>query len=255
MNYRNHKEAKNLAAKLAAFFTRSTIDLTTVPMHQAINVFNKSQLEGADLTKATGRVKYRLRSMGAICGTCEVCGQYVKKLFSQTRHPELNEDGLSFFSFISPGYFSVTGHEKCLRALRMHQPSELELVYSDKSSAEISIYKSLPFKGIIMSENQLQKNLAALPELVYIDNSDHRVPGAPKIIAVKRGESGYFPIQTSLSVEDLNFPLNVTREQIEAMFIGSMFGWDVPGAHPDAHKKFSTEIVDKTVHKDDETSA
>ncbi len=101
-----------------------------------------------------------------------------------------------------------------------------------------------------MSDSQLNKNLLVLPELVYIDNSDGRVPVKAPILAIKRGESGFYPIVTRLSAKELNAPLNVTAAQIEAMFVGSMFGWHVPGAHPDAYPELSPENVDKPVDKD-----
>jgi hypothetical protein len=101
-----------------------------------------------------------------------------------------------------------------------------------------------------MSDSQLNKNLQALPELVYIDNSDARVPVKATILGIKRGESGFYPIVTKLTADELNAPLNVTAAQIEAMFVGSMFGWDVPSAHPDAYPELSTENVDKPVDKD-----
>lgn len=81
------------------------------------------------------------------------------------------------------------------------------------------------------------------PSLCYV-----LIPGNPldrSIGIVKRGESGYYPA-THLQVnalpdksekgvrafvDDLNNDLGVTQEQAEKMFVGSMFGWDVPGAN------------------------
>lgn len=62
---------------------------------------------------------------------------------------------------------------------------------------------------------------------------------------IKYGETGYYrtdyePLQT---VEDnerfvkwLNDGLALTDNEIYAMEIGSMFGWDAPGANPDFYK-------------------
>lgn len=70
-----------------------------------------------------------------------------------------------------------------------------------------------------------------LPEYCYstslIDN---------KVIIIKRGESGYYPIETTRTAEELNSVIGVTKEQVEAMSVGSMFGWNVPGANPDVYK-------------------
>jgi hypothetical protein len=57
-----------------------------------------------------------------------------------------------------------------------------------------------------------------------------------KNIILKKGESGYYPLtneaETVMSLDELNGELGVTRGQREAMYIGSLFGWDVPGANP-----------------------
>lgn len=60
---------------------------------------------------------------------------------------------------------------------------------------------------------------------------------------IKRGESGYYrteyaPLDNTLDtkafVKELNKRLGLSDEEIIAMEIGSMFGWDVPGANPDS---------------------
>ncbi|MFT8889668.1 MAG: DUF4316 domain-containing protein [Ethanoligenens sp.] len=69
-----------------------------------------------------------------------------------------------------------------------------------------------------------------LPEISYVRNlSDGQV------VAIKRGESGYYPYSTEKTVEELNQTLGVTKAQAAAMQFGSMFGWDVPGANPAAY--------------------
>lgn len=50
-----------------------------------------------------------------------------------------------------------------------------------------------------------------------------------EIIAVKTGEKGYYPILTKLSLSDLNKG-ELSEDVAEAALIGSMFGWEVPGA-------------------------
>jgi hypothetical protein len=73
-----------------------------------------------------------------------------------------------------------------------------------------------------------------LPERAWIDNSWDKSPGAPPVICVTRGERGYRPIYTPLSADHLNAKDGVTEAQATAMHIGSMFGWHVPGAYPEA---------------------
>jgi hypothetical protein len=52
-----------------------------------------------------------------------------------------------------------------------------------------------------------------------------------KTVMIIFGQNGYFEV-SDLENEDpdkLNEKLGVTKEQSEAMLIGSMFGWNVPG--------------------------
>ena len=74
-----------------------------------------------------------------------------------------------------------------------------------------------------------------LPELCF---STLRTTG--QLICIKRGESGYYPSDWDTGdkernvelVDELNERLGVTPAQRQAMEIGSMAGWDVPGADP-----------------------
>lgn len=77
----------------------------------------------------------------------------------------------------------------------------------------------------------LELEARGLPELAFVDNKD-RSPGAPPVIGVRRGESGYYPIYTRQTAAQLNEAHGVTPAQREAMHNGSLFGWDVPGADP-----------------------
>lgn len=74
-----------------------------------------------------------------------------------------------------------------------------------------------------------EEQLASLPEVVYLDSHD-KTPGTAPVLAVKRGECGYYPIHTRKSAGELNASLGITQEQAEAMQAGSMFGWHVPAA-------------------------
>ena len=79
-------------------------------------------------------------------------------------------------------------------------------------------------------------HLDKLPEMCFT-----LLPGTGQLICVKRGESGYYPSDWStddphenrLIADEQNRKLGVTPAQEEAMKIGSMCGWDVPGADPD----------------------
>jgi len=74
------------------------------------------------------------------------------------------------------------------------------------------------------------KIFEGLPPLCY-----STLNSTGEVIIIKRGESGYFPIKDQTGLTDidlLNKNLGVTKAQVEAMKIGSMFGWHVAGANP-----------------------
>lgn len=70
-----------------------------------------------------------------------------------------------------------------------------------------------------------------LPRTAYFDNKqDGRFSTDAPVCAVKLGETGYYPIRTGVTAAELNE--DATQAQLEAMLIGSMAGWDAPGADP-----------------------
>jgi len=69
-----------------------------------------------------------------------------------------------------------------------------------------------------------------LPSIAYTEH-----PTEKKTVALRRGESGYCELDdeyASIPADELNKSLGVTTAQAEAMKVGSMFGWDAPGADP-----------------------
>lgn len=58
------------------------------------------------------------------------------------------------------------------------------------------------------------------------------LPSTLEPVAIKRGEKGYWPLPDGMTVECINEIFSATAAQIAAMEIGSLFGWDVPGADP-----------------------
>lgn len=64
-----------------------------------------------------------------------------------------------------------------------------------------------------------------------------RLPSTGQTIAINRGETGYYPVVSSHTPEQLNaaLPEPPTPEQIEAMLAGSMFGWKQLISDPARH--------------------
>ena len=93
-------------------------------------------------------------------------------------------------------------------------------------------------------ERFASKIAEGLPELCF---STLRTTG--QLICIKRGESGYYPSDWDTGdkernvelADELNENLGVTPAQRQAMEIGSMAGWDVPGADPGSYGHHKVE--------------
>jgi len=83
----------------------------------------------------------------------------------------------------------------------------------------------------------------ALPEQCY-----SVLPSSGALIMLVRGESGYIECKDSqigregnrLFADTANKLNSVTRAQEEAMFAGSLFGWDTPAVNPWNYDKDGT---------------
>ncbi len=92
----------------------------------------------------------------------------------------------------------------------------------------------------------LETNLSKLPEYCYTVSTYSK-----ELIQIRRGEDGYHKCDLSTNDEaanraladKFNAALGVSPEQEEAMYIGSMFGWHVPGADPDFVKAQKEEKI------------
>jgi hypothetical protein len=69
------------------------------------------------------------------------------------------------------------------------------------------------------------ETLAKLPTMCAA-----RHPSDKSVILIARGVMGYWPAPASIVDPDqFNERHGITAAQVDAMVIGSMFGWDVPG--------------------------
>lgn len=85
-----------------------------------------------------------------------------------------------------------------------------------------------------------QLKARGLPTSAFIDNRSDKSTGAAPVIAVRRGERGYYQIFTQQTAQELNAAHGVSEAQAQAMHIGSMRGWDLPGADP---RKWETTVL------------
>lgn len=107
-----------------------------------------------------------------------------------------------------------------------------------------------------------EKNLEKLPEYCYAVSDFSK-----ELIVLKRGVPGYFPTNISTSdaeenramADYMNSKLGVSKAQAQAMFVGSLFGWHVPGADPSMYEQRSqarpTQEQDVVFHKERDQSA
>ena len=95
--------------------------------------------------------------------------------------------------------------------------------------------------SIQTEEERFTPKLAeGLPEMCF-----STLKSSGDLICIKRGETGYFPSDWSTTYKtrnaelanELNEKLGITPEQRQAMEVGSMCGWNVPGADPAAYEQ------------------
>lgn len=75
-------------------------------------------------------------------------------------------------------------------------------------------------------------NCAKLPEICAIIHPTNQNP-----VILKRGETGYYPMPDGMTLEQINQLYEVREHQLEAMRVGSLFGFHVPGADADHYLK------------------
>lgn len=109
-----------------------------------------------------------------------------------------------------------------LRSRRPRQTLVLEDVMTD--AKEVAENEEVPLPARCDVLTTLQK----LPAMCLTRSKTTRA-----VIAIRRGELGYYLVQAKLTPEEFNARHGISAEQVEAMENGSRLGWEVPGADPD----------------------
>ncbi len=154
------------------------------------------------------------------------------------RHLKQAERGIRF---IDPNYkelFRIPDGDK-IRILRSDgTQADCTCRYIDECHLEVgnSLYHICQFAEIMERNGSTVIPLrSSLPEQCY-----GVLPNTGEFIIVKKGESGYYRTDISMGskeenralADEYNGKLGVSKAQAAAMLVGSMFGWQVPGADP-----------------------
>lgn len=78
-----------------------------------------------------------------------------------------------------------------------------------------------------MATGNRNKTAKGLPKVYAARNP---ADGSP--ILIKRGKIGFLPLTGNASPEECNEAWGVSKEQAQAMLVGSISGWHVIGADP-----------------------
>lgn len=82
------------------------------------------------------------------------------------------------------------------------------------------------------------KNNRNLPDYCFAQD----IMNEEEIIIIKSNEEGcYHPTGEKGDAMEYNKAIGVTENQMRAMIVGSMFGWNVPGANPEHYEKYKVE--------------
>ena len=80
------------------------------------------------------------------------------------------------------------------------------------------------------------------------------IPTSKEEIRIDIAESGYTSVGRDGNMKhvlEMNRELGVTRQQMEALKVGSLFGWNVPGADPKNYDEYGAAIMKKEIDRDD----
>ena len=145
----------------------------------------------------------------------------------------ITQDGRSY------GYIAETKHYRyCLRCTPSPGDYQGYLYCYDLRQQQMAYVHLWNFDDwSIQTEDECfsPKLAEGLPEMCF-----STLQSTGELICIKRGETGYYPSQWNTGdkeknvelADQLNEQLGVNMWQRQAMEVGSMCGWDVPGADP-----------------------
>ena len=183
------------------------------------------------------------------------CYCYVREWLD--RHLKQAERGIRF---ITPHYeekFRIPDGDKIRIASSWGETNDRTCRYIDEYHLEVgnNLYHICELAEL------MERNGATITPLrSSLPESCHSVlPSSGELIAIRRGEKGYFPSEFSsadeaenrIFADDRNTKNGVSKAQEAAMLAGSMFGWDAPAADPKNYDENGTPIQMKQKDRGD----
>lgn len=164
------------------------------------------------------------------------CYCYVRQWLDQHLHRA--ERGIRF---ITPDYkeiFRIPDGDKVRITLSTDETLDRVCRYIDDYHLEVgnNLYHICEFaERIERNGNTVIPLRSTLPEQCY-----SVLPDTGELIIIKKGESGYYRTDIDMGskaenralAEEYNAKSGISKAQEQAMSVGSMFGWAVPGADP-----------------------
>lgn len=118
--------------------------------------------------------------------------------------------------------------------LQIHMRPLLVSLRTHRPRGTLALEDLMTEQGTSMQANALPERcdvLATLQKLPPVCLTRSKVSRA--VIAIRRGELGYYLVEAQLSPEEFNQRHGITQEQVAAMENGAVHGWEVPEADPD----------------------